>query len=204
MTTEPTNQLADNAAKALMAEGRCALTVTRSSQGRVKLEFRTHALGKIDVEMKRGDLEDLLFGVADVNAGISRCFPARKPTYPAPQPMAVTGTPAGPESAAQDGILDALAAEWERKAAPHSSYGEIYSMALKDCALELRCAIMRIVPSCAPAVTVKTSSEARREAFVRRMKRRCKQLMGRLAYCKSDRAVNRAARLLKSAYRTGL
>lgn len=75
-------ELAHASAQALLAEGRCSLTLSRSSQGNVCISIRTHALGMIQIEMCRGDLEDMLFGIAEVTASISKARPSRKPTYP--------------------------------------------------------------------------------------------------------------------------
>ncbi|RYD38729.1 MAG: hypothetical protein EOP85_16910 [Verrucomicrobiaceae bacterium] len=44
-------------AESLQGERRCVLTLSRSSSGRVKLELRTHTLGKIDIELPQGGVE---------------------------------------------------------------------------------------------------------------------------------------------------
>jgi hypothetical protein len=68
----------------LLAEGQCVLTLNRSSTGRVKFEMRTHVMGAIHMEMDSAAFADLVFGLVEVPAKISRVLAARKPaSYPA-------------------------------------------------------------------------------------------------------------------------
>lgn len=71
-------------APALLAEGRASLTLGRSSQGIVTLQISTHTLGRIDLELPTGDLENLLFGLAHVEARLVRAIPERTPPYDKP------------------------------------------------------------------------------------------------------------------------
>jgi len=69
--------------KALLAESRCALSLKRSANGFIRIEMRTHTLGSIELTMGETEFTDLIFGVCETDAAISRITP-RKPSYPAP------------------------------------------------------------------------------------------------------------------------
>lgn len=69
----------------LREEAKCALTLARSSQGRVTLTMRTHALGMIQMEMGAQEFTDLTFGVVEVECAVTRVLENRKPSYQIPE-----------------------------------------------------------------------------------------------------------------------
>lgn len=69
----------DEIAKALKAEGRCTLTMARSSHGVITLQFQTHTLGRIDIELDSKSFTDFIFGIASVDCSLVRAIPARVP-----------------------------------------------------------------------------------------------------------------------------
>lgn len=67
-------------AQALRSEGRCSLTLARSSQGVITLQVQTHTFGRLDIELDNNGYTDLLFGLAAVPGTIARAIPARVPS----------------------------------------------------------------------------------------------------------------------------
>lgn len=65
----------------LRTEGRCVLSLVRSDRGRIRLTMKTHALGAIEMELDAGAFADLVFGVAETPAVLTRILPGRTPAY---------------------------------------------------------------------------------------------------------------------------